>query len=95
MLTATEKRRTISERPATCPTRRDGDDCRAALPVHLLLLHDALADSTGRSPGTSRDGQADGRHVAPCRRSPARTAGATQLTLSQWVSRTAKIGDGS
>ncbi|MFD9607448.1 hypothetical protein ACFVRD_14925 [Streptomyces sp. NPDC057908] len=84
MLTASEKRRTISERPATCPPCRDGDDFGAALPVHLSLLRDALADSSGRYQGTSRDGQAERRHVAP-----------TQLTLSQWVSRTARIGDQS
>lgn len=91
MLTATARIRTTSERPAACPTRRDGDDCRAALPVHLSLLHDALADSNGR---TSGDGRAESRG-APCRRSPARTAGATHLTLSQWVSRTARIGSQS
>ncbi|MFH8473347.1 zf-HC2 domain-containing protein [Streptomyces sp. NPDC018000] len=105
MLTATQKRRTVSERPAeehaltapaadeaitadahlaTCPTCRDVHDCPATLPAHLFLLRDALADS---------DGRAERRHAAPCRRGPARTAEATQLTLSQWVSRTAKIGD--
>jgi hypothetical protein len=113
MLTAIQKRRTISERPAeehalkvpaadeaimaeahlaTRPTCRDGHDFPAALPTHLFLLRDALADSAGRQ-GTSRDDRADHRHVAPCRRSPALTAEATQLTLSQWVSRTATIGD--
>ncbi|SCF82947.1 hypothetical protein [Streptomyces sp. Ncost-T10-10d] len=84
MLTASEKHRAISERPATCPPCRDEDDFRAALPVHLSLLRDALADSTGRYQGTSRESQAERRHVAP-----------TQLTLSQWVSRTARIGDQS
>ncbi|MFJ1613402.1 zf-HC2 domain-containing protein [Streptomyces sp. NPDC088249] len=111
MLTATEKYRTIGERPAddhglkapaadeastvgthleTCPTCRDEHDCGAALPVHLFLLRDALAASTGRHRGTPEH-----RHAAPCRRGPARADGATQLTLSQWVSRTARIGDGS
>ncbi|MFF8914736.1 zf-HC2 domain-containing protein [Streptomyces sp. NPDC015032] len=116
MLTATEKRRTIGERPAedhgleapaadeastvgaqleSGSTYRDGHDCGAALPVHLLLLRDALADTAGRHRGTSGDGRAEHRHMAPCRRSPARTDGAPQLTLSQWVSRTARIGDQS
>ncbi|MER5362995.1 zf-HC2 domain-containing protein [Streptomyces sp. NPDC002785] len=103
MLTATQKRRTISERPAeeaisagahlaACPTCRDGYYCPASLPAHLFLLRDALADSPGHH-GMSRDGRGERRHEAPCRRGPARTAVASQLTLSQWVSRTSKIGD--
>ncbi|MFB7915848.1 hypothetical protein [Streptomyces sp. NPDC056061] len=111
MLTATEKRSTIGERPAdehprtfpaaeeavtmgthptTRPTHRAAEDGRTALPAHLSLLRQALAESTGRNRGTGKD--AGDRAQAP-RLRPDRTARTTQLTLAQWVSRTARIGN--
>ncbi|MFF3734912.1 hypothetical protein ACFYXM_32675 [Streptomyces sp. NPDC002476] len=76
---------------ATPLTHRARDDFRAP-PAHLLLLRDALADRAVRNQGTGTDGGAGQRRGAPCRRVRAHSAGATQLTLSQWVSRTARIG---
>ncbi|MFF9506885.1 zf-HC2 domain-containing protein [Streptomyces sp. NPDC014724] len=77
---------------ATCSTCRAGYDCSEAVPAHLFLLRQALADSTGRQQAACEDGRTEHHRVAPCRRGPVRTSGATQLTLSQWVSRTAGIG---
>ncbi|MFE7430389.1 hypothetical protein [Streptomyces sp. NPDC057545] len=76
--------------PATPLTHRAKDDFRAP-PAHLLLLRDALADRADRDQGEGTGG-AGQRRGAPCRRVRAHSAGTTQLTLSQWVSRTARIG---
>ncbi|MEV6162391.1 hypothetical protein AB0L71_10795 [Streptomyces sp. NPDC052052] len=101
MLSATTMCRTISERPAeeyapaapmtdevitvghlaTRSTHRDVHEYRA-LPAHLSLLRDALAGA----------GRTEGGPAAGYRRTPAHVARTTQLTLSQWVSRTASIG---
>ncbi|WP_335937466.1 hypothetical protein [Streptomyces sp. PTD5-9] len=78
--------------PATRAARRERDDVRSALPAHLLLLRDALADRDGRSRRTETSARTGTRPGAPRRPAPVRTGGAKQLTLSEWVSRTARIG---
>lgn len=77
--------------PAPALTHRAKDDFRAP-PAHLLLLRDALADRAVRDQGAGTGDGAGRRRGAPCRRVRAHSAGTTQLTLSQWVSRTARIG---
>ncbi|MEU9762321.1 hypothetical protein ACFYYY_23810 [Streptomyces sp. NPDC001834] len=77
--------------PASHLTHCARDDFRAP-PAHLLLLRDALADRAVRDQGPDTGGRAGHRRVAPCHRARARSAGTAQLTLSQWVSRTARIG---
>ncbi|MFF9349029.1 hypothetical protein [Streptomyces sp. NPDC014734] len=88
---AAEETVTRGTHPATRSTHRAADDCRTVLPAHLSLLRRALAESTGRNRGADQD---TGDRAAACRQRPARTAGTAQLTLAQWVSRTARIGDG-
>ncbi|MFF3393488.1 hypothetical protein ACFYW1_21515 [Streptomyces sp. NPDC002669] len=98
MLTATTQRSTTGARPAddhartspaaeeavmmgihpTQPAHRPGNDRRTALPAHLSLLHEALARN------------ADGRNRAAA--TAPRPSGSRQLTLAQWVGRTARIG---
>lgn len=72
-------------------THRAKDGFRAP-PAHLLLLRDALADRAVGDGGPGTGGRTGQRRVAPCRRVRAQSAGTTQLTLAQWVSRTARIG---
>ncbi|MFJ9683407.1 zf-HC2 domain-containing protein [Streptomyces sp. NPDC101194] len=91
-VTAADEAIAVGAHLATCSTCRAGYDCSEAVPAHLFLLRQALADSTGRQQAAREDGGAEHHRVAPCRRGPVRTTGATQLTLSQWVSRTAGIG---
>ncbi|MFD8823463.1 hypothetical protein ACFV1C_14020 [Streptomyces sp. NPDC059605] len=66
--------------PTTQPAHRPGNDRRTALPAHLSLLHDALTRNAG---GRGRETD---RATAP------RPSGTRQLTLAQWVGRTARIG---
>ncbi|MFI9626733.1 hypothetical protein [Streptomyces sp. NPDC052042] len=77
--------------PASRPAYRAKAEFRTP-PAHLLLLRDALADRADRNQGQEpgAGGRAEHRGVASGRR--ARTQSAAQLTLSQWVSRTARIG---
>jgi anti-sigma factor RsiW len=75
----------------TCPACRDEHDCLAAVSAHLPLLRDALACEAGRRQQTHMPTPARGPHWSrqqPNRRRPARAPVATQLTLTQWVSRT-------
>ncbi|MFF2327180.1 MULTISPECIES: hypothetical protein [unclassified Streptomyces] len=92
--TATEEVITVGAQQGTRSARRDWRDYRA-LPAHLSLLRDALAAGADRHQEVYGKGEAGDRHAAPCRRGPARVAGTTQLTLAQWVSRTASIGNRS
>ena len=85
--------------PAPRPACREGDearrereDARATLPAHLLLLRAALADRTGRDQNTDPGPRTEDRTAAGCRRGAVHAAGTRQLTLSEWVSRTARIG---
>ncbi|MGW2181881.1 hypothetical protein ACWCXX_28055 [Streptomyces sp. NPDC001732] len=85
---AAEEAVTMETHLTTHPALRPGNDRRTALPAHLSLLRDALAENTG---GRYRETD---RAVtpAPRRRDSARSAGTRQLTLAQWVRRTARIG---
>ncbi|MFF1723245.1 zf-HC2 domain-containing protein [Streptomyces sviceus] len=79
----------VVAQPATCDTCRGDHDNRASVPAHLTLLRDALA--CGKGPHTqpcaaTRDAC---RHASPRRRRPDPSTVTLQLTLSQWVSRTA------
>lgn len=87
---APDEASTVGTHLATCSPCRDEHDCLAAVAAHLSTLRDALARDTGRQqqsyvPGPAGCGQAPRRRHH--RRSPARVALATPLTLSQWVSR--------
>jgi hypothetical protein len=74
---------------ATCDTCRDKRHCRTSVPEHLSLLRDALACGNGRHTPTCAATPDECRHASPRRRRPDPSAVTTQITLSQWVSRTA------
>ncbi|WP_406379471.1 zf-HC2 domain-containing protein [Streptomyces sp. NBC_01618] len=73
---------------ATCATCRDERDCRAAVPAHLTLLRDALASGQGRNRRACAATRAERGHASPGHAGPYRAAPTTQITLSQWVSKT-------
>ncbi|MFE7351735.1 zf-HC2 domain-containing protein [Streptomyces sp. NPDC057543] len=73
---------------AACDTCRDERDCRAAVPAHLTLLRDALASGQGRNRRASAATGADGGQASSRHRRPGGAAPTTQITLSQWVSKT-------
>lgn len=79
---------------ATCPDCQDEHHCLAAVAAHLSSLRTALAYDPGRQQPSYLPGSAGCRHGARHRRgrrSAARGALATSLTLSQWVSRLAYV----
>ncbi|QIY76098.1 zf-HC2 domain-containing protein [Streptomyces sp. RLB1-33] len=73
---------------ATCNICRDEYDGLAAVPAHLSLLRDALACGKGRNTRTHAGTRPGRGHASPRHRGPHRANLTTQLTLSQWVSRT-------
>ncbi|MFG2563520.1 zf-HC2 domain-containing protein [Streptomyces sp. NPDC048496] len=73
---------------AICDTCRDEHDCLAAVAAHLSLLRDALACGRGQNRRMCAVTRAECSHASPRRRSPDRAALPTQITLSQWVSKT-------
>ncbi|MFE2972935.1 zf-HC2 domain-containing protein [Streptomyces sp. NPDC059340] len=73
---------------ATCNTCRDEYNRLAAVPAHLSLLRDALACGKGRNTRTHAATRPGRGHASPRHRGPHRANLTTQLTLSQWVSRT-------
>ncbi|MFD4548573.1 zf-HC2 domain-containing protein [Streptomyces sp. NPDC058466] len=73
---------------ATCATCRDEYDCLSAVPAHLSLLRDALACDKRRNTRTHAATGADFSHASAPRRRPHRATLTTQLTLSQWVTKT-------
>ncbi|MFF1839201.1 zf-HC2 domain-containing protein [Streptomyces sp. NPDC058231] len=80
----------------TCPACRDEHDCLAAVSAHLPMLRDALARDTGRRQQAYVPAPAEGSHLSrhqPRRRRPARAVLATQLTLTQLVSRMRASGE--
>ncbi|MBD0420330.1 hypothetical protein H0H10_14460 [Streptomyces sp. TRM S81-3] len=86
--------RTGTVRPrhlTSCDAPRDEHDCLAAVAPHLSLLRDALAHGTGQDQQKHGNGGTVHGHVPPRRNSAARVALARQLTLAEWVSRTASI----
>ncbi|MFF8713109.1 hypothetical protein ACF07T_17005 [Streptomyces sp. NPDC015184] len=82
---AAEEAVTMGTHPTTQPAHRPGNDRRTALPAHLSLLHDALTRNAG---GRNRAATPNPGRTAP------RPSGTRQLTLAQWVGRTARIGAG-
>ncbi|MEH0423081.1 zf-HC2 domain-containing protein [Streptomyces sp. B21-083] len=85
---APEEASAVRSHVATCGTCRDTPDCRASVPAHLSLLRDALARDKGRHTRACAATRDDCRHASPRRRRPDPSAVTTQITLSQWVSRT-------
>ncbi|MDK0517750.1 hypothetical protein [Streptomyces sp. ML-6] len=84
---AAEEAVTMGTHPTTHPAHRPGNDRRTALPAHLFLLHDALTrNAGGRGRETARTATPYPGRTAP------RPSGTRQLTLAQWVGRTARIG---
>ncbi|MFF2411921.1 zf-HC2 domain-containing protein [Streptomyces sp. NPDC058092] len=74
---------------AICDTCRNEHDClAAAVPAHLTLLRDALAGGQGRNRRACAANRAERGHGSPRHRTPDRAARTTQITLSQWVSKT-------
>lgn len=79
---------------ATCPDCRDEHHCLAAVAAHLSCLRQALACDPGRQQPSYLSGAAGCRHGSRHRRrrhGAARGAPAASLTLSQWVSRLARV----
>ncbi|MFB0619342.1 zf-HC2 domain-containing protein [Streptomyces sp. AGS-58] len=78
---------------ATCSDCRDEHHCLAAVAAHLSSLRKALAYGAGRQQSSYLPGPAGpSRTRHPRRRSSAaRGPLATSLTLSQWVSRLARV----
>ncbi|WP_055693775.1 zf-HC2 domain-containing protein [Streptomyces prasinopilosus] len=74
----------------TCSDCQDEHHCLAAVAAHLPSLRRALACDARRRP-SHRPGPAGCRHGSGHRHSAARGAPATSLTLSQWVSRLARV----
>ncbi len=88
MTLAPEEASAVRTHLATCDTCRDTRDSRASVPAHLSLLRDALACDKGRHTRACAATRGDCRHASPRRRRAAPSAVTTQITLSQWVSRT-------
>ena len=86
---APEEASTVRAHLATCDTCRDKHDSRASVPAHLSLLRDALACGENRHSQACAATRDECRHASPRRRRPYRSAVTMQITLSQWVSRTA------
>jgi hypothetical protein len=77
--------------PTTGGPCRTEYDCPTAVPPHLSLLRDALTCARDENNQTCAANCPECRDVPIRRRTPARPALATRLTLAQWVSRTAYI----
>jgi hypothetical protein len=83
---------TVRARRTTRDVRRIEHDRFAAVPPHLSLLRDALAEDAARGRQKPGAGRYVTGFVPSRRRGPARTASlARQLTLAQWMSRTTGI----
>ncbi|MFD5814264.1 hypothetical protein [Streptomyces sp. NPDC127038] len=75
-------------RAAIRGTRRDEYDRLAEVPAHLSLLRDALARGEDRQARTCPATGTGRGPTHPRHRRPFRAALTTQITLSQWVSKT-------
>ncbi|MGW9498630.1 zf-HC2 domain-containing protein [Streptomyces prasinus] len=79
---------------AACSDCQDEHHCLTAVAAHLAFLRTALARDPNRQPLAHLPGRGGHRHGSRQRRrrhSGARGAPATSLTLSQWVSRLARV----